>query len=218
MKKLLGLGVLVAAALLAGLYFIQGWNGAGPARRPTVVVIEPGSSLVGAAKTLETAGAVRSAGQFLFQAKMFGGSASIKAGEYEVAAGASHARILALLQDGRTLQRLVVIPEGLPSVLVHERLMRVPALGGTVAVPEEGSVLPDSYSFQRGESRAAVMKRMQDAMTKTLDALWAGARQGSRSLRSERRSSSPRSSKRRPARRPSAGWWPGSIRTGCGRG
>jgi UPF0755 protein len=34
-------------------------------------------------------------------------------------------------------------------------------------------VLPDSYSFQRGESRAAVLKRMQDAMTKQLDALWA---------------------------------------------
>jgi hypothetical protein len=42
-----------------------------------------------------------------------------------------------------------------------------------VAVPEEGTVLPDSYSYRRGESRAAVLKRMQDAMAKELDALWA---------------------------------------------
>jgi UPF0755 protein len=66
----------------------------------------------------------------------------------------------------------------MPSVLVHERLMRAPFLTGEVAVPEEGSVLPDSYSYQRGESRAAVLKRMQDAMTKELDALWAKRRPG----------------------------------------
>jgi UPF0755 protein len=72
----------------------------------------------------------------------------------------------------------VIVPEGMPSVLVHERLMRAPFLTGEVAVPEEGSVLPDSYSYQRGESRAAVLKRMQDAMTKELDALWAKRRPG----------------------------------------
>jgi UPF0755 protein len=50
--------------------------------------------------------------------------------------------------------------------------MKAPTLTGDVPVPEEGSVLPDSYSFQRGESRAAVLARMQAAMTKTLDTLW----------------------------------------------
>jgi UPF0755 protein len=40
------------------------------------------------------------------------------------------------------LQRFVIVPEGMPSVLVHERLMRAPFLTGEVAVPEEGSVLP----------------------------------------------------------------------------
>jgi UPF0755 protein len=51
--------------------------------------------------------------------------------------------------------------------------MQQKLLTGDVPVPEEGSVLPDSYGFKRGESRAAVLKRMQDAMTKELDALWA---------------------------------------------
>jgi len=37
----------------------------------------------------------------------------------------------------------------------------------------EGSVLPDSYGYKRGETRAAVAARMQAAMTRTLDALWA---------------------------------------------
>ncbi len=173
MKKLLALGLLAAALLALGLWFIQGWNAAGPAERPTAIVIASGSSLAAAAETLERAGVVASAERFLFQAKVFGGGESIKAGEYEIPARASHSRILALLQSGRTLQRMVTIPEGLPSVLVHERLMKAAALVGEVPVPEEGSVLPDSYSYQRGESRVAVLKRMQAAMTGTLERLWA---------------------------------------------
>ena len=56
--------------------------------------------------------------------------------------------------------------------------MKASALTGTVAVPEEGSVLPDSYAYQRGESRAAVLARMQATMTKTLDKLWAARKPG----------------------------------------
>ena len=178
MKKLLALGLLALAVLGVGLYFIQGWNGGGPAPRPVAVVIEPGSSLAAAAETLEKAGAIGSSDRFLFQARLFGGSTPIKAGEYEIPARASHARVLGLLQSGKTLQRMVVVPEGLPSVLVHERLMNAPTLTGEIAVPAEGSVLPNSYAYQRGESRAAVLKRMQDSMTRTLDRLWAKRKPG----------------------------------------
>jgi UPF0755 protein len=67
---------------------------------------------------------------------------------------------------------MVTVPEGLPSILVHERLMKAPALTGEVAVPEEGSILPNSYSYQRGEPRSEVVKRMQAAMKRTLAELW----------------------------------------------
>ena len=180
MKKFLVLAVLAGAALLAGLWFIQGWNGAGPAKAPTPVVVAAGSSMVKAANTLEEAGVIASAERFLFQAKIFGGGKSIKAGEYEFPAGASHGQVLSILQSGKTLQRMVTVPEGMPSVLVHERLMSAPTLVGEVPVPEEGSVLPDSYSYQRGETRAAVLKRMQAAMEKTLAELW--PKRGARSV------------------------------------
>lgn len=173
MKKLLALGLLAAAVLAVGFWFIQGWNGAGPSARPTPVVIAPGTSLIAAAKQLERAGVIASSKRFLFQAKIFGSGEPIKAGEYEFPAHASHAQILSLLQNAKTLQRLVTIPEGLPSVLVHERLMNAPTLIGDVPVPEEGSVLPNSYSYQRGEARSAVLARMQAAMGRTLADLWA---------------------------------------------
>ena len=115
---------------------------------------------------------IASAERFLFQAKLFGGGESIKAGESEIPARASHAQVLSLLQSAKTLQRMVTVPEGLPSILVHERLMKAAALTGEVPVPEEGSVLPNSYSYQRGEPRAEVVKRMQAAMSRTLAELW----------------------------------------------
>ncbi|MGZ8286297.1 MAG: endolytic transglycosylase MltG [Allosphingosinicella sp.] len=173
MKKLVALVLLLAAGLALGLWFIQGWSGPGPSRQPTSVVIAPGTSMAAAANRLEKAGVIASAERFLFQAKLFGGGESIKAGEYEIPARASHAQILSLLQSAKTLQRMVTIPEGLPSVFVHERLMKAQALTGEVPVPEEGSVLPNSYSYQRGEPRSKVVERMQAAMARTLAELWA---------------------------------------------
>src|SRR3546814_2730154 len=86
-------------------------------------------------------------------------------------AAVSPAQVLDILQHGTPVQRLITIPEGMPSILVHEKLIAEPRLTGTIKVPVEGSVLPDSYSFERGETRAAVLKRMQDAMKSTLGEL-----------------------------------------------
>jgi UPF0755 protein len=174
--------IIAAAALLligGGVYFFGSWTTAGPATKSTPVLIAEGSSLGSAASQLEKAGVLSSAESFRLQARILGGDKPIQAGEYEIPARSSPSEILALLQSGKTLQRFVAVPEGLPSILVWERLMRAPTLVGTIPVPEEGSVLPDSYSYRRGEQRSAVLKRMQDAMTKELDALWARRRPNS---------------------------------------
>jgi peptidoglycan lytic transglycosylase G len=164
--------ILIALVLLGAGLALYGWYGGGPAERPLEVQIAEGSSLKSAARAMEQAGAIRSAESFLVLAKVFGSKAPIRAGEYAVPKGASAADILDLLQSGKTLQRLVTIPEGMPSILVYERLMAQPLLTGSIPVPPEGLILPDSYSFDRGESRAAVLGRMQQAMEATLDALW----------------------------------------------
>ncbi|HWW63602.1 MAG TPA: endolytic transglycosylase MltG [Sphingomonadaceae bacterium] len=171
------LGCLVAL-LLIGVVAVGGfvgwnWAGPGPSPRPVTLTIREGATLRSSARELEKAGAIRSAPLFLRLARVFGSQKPIRAGEYEVPAGASASSILALLQSGLTKQRFVTIPEGMPSILVYEKLMAEPLLTGPLAVPTEGSVLPDSYSFVRGDTRASVLKRMQQAMTKTLSELWA---------------------------------------------
>jgi UPF0755 protein len=145
----------------------------GGADRDVTVVVPPGASLKAAANILEKQGAIESASGFLRHAKIFGSSEPIKPGEYEIKAGMDNGDVLALLQSGRTKQRFVIIPEGTPSVVVADRLMAADFLIGNVAVPAEGSVLPDAYPYTRGEQRSAVLKRMQGAMAKALSKAWA---------------------------------------------
>ena len=168
---ILAIGLAVAA--FVAFRFVYGWSEAGPAPRDISVVVPDGASVADAAVLLKQAGAVRSADAFLTRTKIFGRGKSIKAGEFLIPKGASNADIFSILQGGKTLTRLVTIPEGMPSIMVHERLMANEELTGDIAVPAEGSVLPDSYAFDKGESRAAVLKRMQDAMTRVLAKLWA---------------------------------------------
>jgi len=172
--KIRSLFIAGVALLVAGVVVVVGsWYGPGPAEQPTRVQIARGSSVYSAADALEAAGVIRSAAWFRLDAKLFGGAAPIKFGEYEIPKGASPASILSILQSGAAIQYLLTVPEGMPSILVHERLMAEAALTGDVAVPAEGSVLPDSYAFERGEPRQAVLDRMQAAMDKTLAQLWA---------------------------------------------
>jgi UPF0755 protein len=159
-----GLLVVLVSILLAGC--------AGRADRDATVIVAPGSSLTTAARELEKAGAIKSASAFLRNAKIFGSGDPIKPGEYEIKEGMNGSEILALLQSGKTKQRFVIVPEGTPSVIVHDRLMAAPFLVGEAPIPAEGSILPDAYAYTRGEKRSAVIKRMQEAMAKTLAEAW----------------------------------------------
>ncbi|WP_375289515.1 endolytic transglycosylase MltG [Qipengyuania sp.] len=161
---------LVAAAFLA--WFAGGWWLGGTLNEEAAFTVPAGATLTSAAEKLEEEGAISSASSFLLRAKILGSGDGIQAGEFALPAAASEAKILDTLQHGQPIRRMVTIPEGMPSILVWERLKAEKLLTGDIPVPAEGSVLPDSYDFQRGETRAAVLKRMQAAMTEYLAQAW----------------------------------------------
>jgi UPF0755 protein len=179
MRRVGCLGLVIGlVALVAAFFVVQGWGGSGPAPRTLTVQVAEGSSLASAARELEKVGAITSAGRFRMLARVFGSGEPIKAGEYRIPAHTSQSDILKMLQGGKVLQRLVVVPEGYPSVLVHDALIKADGLTGSAPVPAEGSVLPDSYAFQRGDTRASVVARMQTAMRDYLKAAWAKRKPG----------------------------------------
>lgn len=174
MRKFGCFGVLLILALVAAAFWAaQLWGGAGPGTRNVSLMVAQGSTLTTVARDLEKQGAIRDADLFLAMARVFGDDTPIQAGEYRVPAKISQSDLLKMLQGGRTLQRFVMIPEGMPSIMVHERLMAAEQLTGDVAVPAEGSILPDSYAYNRGDTRQQVLDRMQSAMDKYLAEAWA---------------------------------------------
>jgi UPF0755 protein len=137
------------------------------------VIIKEGSSIGSVSRQLAKAGAIPgTAKTFYVMARLFGSHDPIQAGEFEIPKGMGGASVLDLLQHGKPLQRLITVTEGMPAVVVADKLAANPYLTGATPEIAEGSLLPDSYGYQRGESRAAVVDRMQKAMTKTIDALW----------------------------------------------
>ena len=165
--------ILAVFGLLAGVggYWLF-WAASGPKAGPHTIIVREGSTVASVARQLEEVGAIPgSATSYRYMARIFGSSDPIQAGEFEIPKGMGGAAILDLLQHGRPVQRLITVTEGMPSIIVAEKLAANQYLTGAVPAIAEGSLLPDSYSFERGENRAAVVQRMQAAMSKTLDQL-----------------------------------------------
>jgi UPF0755 protein len=169
-RRLIAAVVVLGIAALIVLYLL--WLGGGAGKAQTIIV-EEGANLSRLCPGLARKDLVPGNCQtYRAMARLFGSHDPIQAGEFEVPAGTGGAALLDLLQHGRPVQRLITVTEGMPAVIVAEKLAANPYLTGAVPPIAEGSLLPDSYGFERGEARAAVVKRMQAAMTKALDQLW----------------------------------------------
>lgn len=168
---------LVALAL-AALVFASTLMGSATVEKDTSFTIPAGASVAAVADKLEAEGLISSAPGFVLQARIFGSDAPIQAGEFLIEAGMSQREILAAFQSGDVIRRFVTIPEGMPSILVWDRLMAEELLTGEVAVPPEGSILPDTYAFERGQSRKSLVEQMQAAMDRALAEEWAKRRPG----------------------------------------
>jgi UPF0755 protein len=167
---LIGAAVVVLAALTS-VYLL--WWASGPKPGPHSIIVKEGATVGSVARQLAAKGAVPgSARTYYVMARLFGSGDPIQAGEFEIPKGMSGAAVLDLLQHGKPVSRLITVTEGMPSIIVQEKLAASPYLAGSVPPIPEGSVLPDSYSFQRGDTRASLVKRMQSAMSAAISELW----------------------------------------------
>src|SRR6185312_4871786 len=164
----------VAVATVAGAawweerYFVQ----AGPSRAETVLIIPPHSSLRMIADALANAGVVQNG--LLFRAGIIrrGKNSQLKAGEYGFPAHASEAQVMDMLVARKIIEHRITIAEGLTSDAAVALVKADPVLTGPVPVVPEGSLLPETYLFERGTTRAEILARMHKAQEAVLAELW----------------------------------------------
>ncbi len=127
------------------------------------------------AEQLERAGVVDSATWFSLLTLLDGNRSVLKRGEYEFKAGVSMNEIESLLAAHHVVQHKLTVPEGLTSEQIVQRLRDDDVLVGDIKeIPREGSLMPDTYYFERGDTRQSLLTRMARTQTKIVNEIWKG--------------------------------------------
>ncbi len=171
-RLVFGAAIAAAVAAVIGAWLYWGPGPAARAGASTDVVLAPGQGLVGIAATLQRTGVIRARILFIAAAELGGAAPRLKAGEYAFPSRSSLATVISKLRSGAVVRHFVTIPEGLTSRAAMRLVDDAPYLTGAAPIPPEGSLLPETYEAQRGESRRDVIDRMRAARTALLEQLW----------------------------------------------
>lgn len=168
---LLALGAVGAVA--GWLWAAHAVQAPGPEGRDVTFVVARGQGVSNIVERLQYEGVVKHPILFRGMARLSGADTKIHAGEYLIPAHSSIMQILDQMVEGDVVMHKVTAREGLTSWQVVKLVEAAEGLEGTVdAVPAEGSLLPETYTFQRGDTRASMIADMQKAMEKTVAELW----------------------------------------------
>jgi UPF0755 protein len=167
--------VLIAAAALAGAYFAKvRFEEPGPLAAPRTIVVKEGSSLARIAEQLQSGGVIDNELIFRLGVRGHRVAGEMKAGEYAFVPGMSMREVMETLRSGKGIVYKVTIPEGYTSYQILQKLRENEVLTGELPteLPPEGSLLPDTYPFQRGTTRAQILDQMRKAQQAALATAW----------------------------------------------
>ncbi|MGL3606646.1 endolytic transglycosylase MltG [Rhizobium sp. G187] len=168
--------VFVFVVAVAVFYYaMDAYQRPGPTTANSSFVVRTGAGLAEIANNLERNGIVSDARVYRYvTATYLQEGQTLKAGEYEIKAGASMKDITELLESGKSILYTVSFPEGLTVNQMFQRLSQDPVLEGEMpaTMPPEGSLRPDTYKFSRGTKRAEIVAQMQAAQQKLIDQIW----------------------------------------------
>ncbi len=185
-------GLLIVLAMLLGMLGGAAWwalHQPLPLAASTVdVSVEAGATPREVAKQWVDAG-VQVPSWALYQwFKLSGQSRQIKAGGYELAAGASAIDLLRMMVRGDERLSAVKLIDGWTFKRFRAELLQADGLKPTTAtlsdegimaqlglpgVPAEGQFFPDTYSYAKGSTDLAVMRRALHAMQRQVEMAWA---------------------------------------------
>jgi UPF0755 protein len=149
--------------------------------------IEPGTSVRGVAQAVSDAGVEVNPALLYWWFRLSGEARQIKAGSYELEPGVSPRSLLQKLVRGEESLRAVTLVEGWNFRQVRAALSKAEQLKpetrglepdlimkflGKPGLHPEGRFFPDTYTYAKGSSDLAVLKRAMRAMDKKLEAVW----------------------------------------------
>lgn len=173
MKKLLFLFILgLGTAAFLFFYAAQIIARKQHIAEPVLIQVSSGTSLKKIADDLHKQNLVENQLYFILYSKFNKIYPKIKAGEYLVDKDVSIKDIADILTSGKIFLRKVTFPEGILSVQAAEILLNNEFLEDDVPDFVDGDILPETYTFSRGESRRKIVQKARQAIQETLDKAW----------------------------------------------
>jgi len=186
-RRLLALIVLVGIALGGAAYWwLHQPLDLGP--EPLELAIEPGTTPRGVARDVVAAGVKTDARLLYAWFRVSGQDRAIKAGNYEIPPGTTPISLLQKLARGEEALRALTLVEGWNWRQVRQALAKEEQLKrdsatltdealmaqlGRPGVAPEGRFFPDTYTYAKGSSDIALLRRAMHAMDRRLEAAWA---------------------------------------------
>jgi UPF0755 protein len=179
--------VLVGTAFTADQLLAGEYRAPGPQQSALRIEVTPGTTVRAVLNHLAAAGALRHPRLTEWYLRLHGRRFRIKAGEYEVAAQASPAAIVAMLAEGRVVLEQLTVVEGTTFGELRQALEAQPkihslmrgrsdaelmaAIGHAGELPE-GRFFPDTYRFAAGTTDLEILKLAYDRMSAVLAQAW----------------------------------------------
>lgn len=149
--------------------------------------VEPGTTPRAVAQSVRDAGVEISPFLLYWWFRLSGQARQIKAGNYEIERGTNPRSLLQKLVRGEEVLRAVTLVEGWNFNQVRAALLKAEQLTaatqslqaeaimsalGQAGVPAEGRFFPDTYTYAKGSTDLALLRRALRAMDKRLLSVW----------------------------------------------
>jgi UPF0755 protein len=174
--RLFALLLVLAVGLAGGVAYwgFKKFHEPGPAAADTTVLIDRGLAVRAIADKLADAGVITDPLVFWAGVRVYGEGHPLQAGEYQFPARLSMRQIMQQMIDGATIVHRLTIPEGLTSAEIVALIAAAPDLDGSLptAMPPDGTLLPETYFYTKGDTRAQLLERMRKGMKDALAELW----------------------------------------------
>ncbi len=168
---------VILVVLLAGVAVYLGkseFEGKGPSPTTANFLVRSNTGVAEIAEQLERRGLISDSRIFRLGVRAYGHDASLKAGEYEIKAGASMRDIMELLESGKSVLASLTIPEGMTVEQAFQRIAEHEALSGDMPseMPPEGSLIADTQRFTRGATRQQIIDKMLADQRTLVESIW----------------------------------------------
>ncbi|MFK8033221.1 MAG: endolytic transglycosylase MltG [Hyphomicrobiales bacterium] len=169
------MSAIVLVVVLGGLLFYGKtlYDAEGPLQTDKSIVVERGMNVQAIANLLDEQSIINNKILFLASVRVTDSHGKLKAGEYLFEEKSSMADVVARLVEGKSILHAVTIPEGRTTKQIVDILNNDPILTGTIdSIPPEGTLLPETYKFTRGDSRKQLLDRMRSARDRIVADVW----------------------------------------------